>query len=145
MNFYRKKDNNINNLNNLKIYKIVLLSLIYVILGITVYIISYSITTATTEFDVNDSSRIQENSINDISEFTTDSDELPMLTHSEHEYLLKEINGKIAIYKSTEYEPFMILDVFVSTLPYVDRHNLIDGITVSGDDELRRIIEDFDS
>lgn len=60
-------------------------------------------------------------------------------------YLLQEHEERIGVYRLGEEAPFRVLDVYVATLPYQDKQSLKEGITVSGEDELRRLIEDFDS
>lgn len=64
---------------------------------------------------------------------------------SEFMYYLKEHEQKIGVYKTNEDSPFMTIDVYVSTLPYVDRVELTEGVKVLDDNNLRQIIEDYES
>ena len=66
-------------------------------------------------------------------------------TVSTYQYVLKEYEDKIGVYKINEEEPFRIIDVFVSTLPSSDQIDLKDGIYVQNDDKLKMIIEDYES
>lgn len=58
-------------------------------------------------------------------------------------FLLAESNGKIAVYKNGENEPFCILEVQVNELPERDRQLLQSGIAVQGEEELYSLIEDY--
>lgn len=133
---------------NFKLYRIILFILIYIIATVSIFAISYEVTLARAEpthepartFEEIDGTRDARDTID-----TREIEDLPQMQPSEHEYLLKDSNGKIAVYKANEYDPYIILDVYTNTLPYVDRQNLLEGITILGDDNLRSIIEDFDS
>lgn len=141
MNFIRYIKESINRHESLNydrmllIYRVVLVVLILLILGVLTYVISYELTTNNYQVAP------QQYKIVEIDKF----DESSFLVTREPEYLLKDTNGKIAIFEVGEFEPFMTLDVYTSTLPYLDRQNLLDGIIVVGEDNLCRIIEDFDS
>ena len=60
-------------------------------------------------------------------------------------YLLCEYNGGLAVFRDDEPEPHELYSVAVNTLPEGDRIQLQNGIIVSGDEELRRLLEDYTS
>ncbi|MBQ2676181.1 MAG: hypothetical protein IJF54_02110 [Clostridia bacterium] len=63
---------------------------------------------------------------------------------SPHLYLMKESDGKIAIYKYNTNVPFQVLDVYVDSLPEADRELLKQGINADSKEQLSRLIEDYD-
>ena len=60
-------------------------------------------------------------------------------------YLLREYQGRIAVYTAGQEEPDMVLNVMVKHLPEYDRRQLEEGITVASYSELESLIEDFSS
>lgn len=65
---------------------------------------------------------------------------------SQQEYLLKAYQDGIGVYKAGENSPFMTIDVYLNSLPEVDRLELAtSGVKAFGDEELRRLIEDYES
>ena len=58
-------------------------------------------------------------------------------------YIVMDLNGSIAVYKSGNTTPIQILETPVTVLPEVDRKMLADGIRVWSDEELQRILEDY--
>lgn len=60
-------------------------------------------------------------------------------------YYLKEHEEKIGVYRVNEETPFKTLEVYVNTLPYVDRIALSEGIEVADDEKLNVLIEDYES
>lgn len=61
-------------------------------------------------------------------------------------YILKTYNDKIGIFYEDETEPFSVLSgVMLKSLSEYDRNLLNTGIKVYSDEELRRLIEDYDS
>ena len=60
-------------------------------------------------------------------------------------YLLKEYEGKIGIFHIGDTAPFRVLEVYLVSLPVIDRTELEDGIFVSGDAKLQVMIEDYES
>lgn len=122
-----------------KIYQSILFVLIYVILAITVYSISYEITS---------NSQTNSNSNSNSPEPIAQSQpfqEAEIETHTVQEYIVRDSNGKVAIFNPNEHEPFIVLDIYTNSLPYVDKQDILDGIIINGDDNLRAFIEDFDS
>lgn len=63
----------------------------------------------------------------------------------DYAYLLKEKNGRIAVYARDKEEPEMVLDVLVKYLPDQDRQDLAEGIPVRDYSELVSLIEDYAS
>jgi len=62
-----------------------------------------------------------------------------------NEYIARDLNGSIAIYRKGEATPFRTLDIMVDSLPDTDREMLKNGITLSSEDELIGLIEDYSS
>lgn len=60
-------------------------------------------------------------------------------------YIVKETEGKIAVFESGKSEPLYYLEeVVFKTLPEYDRQLLKSGIKVKTDKELQKVIEDYD-
>lgn len=60
-------------------------------------------------------------------------------------YIVKEYDGKVSVFRFGENLPFEILEEIVYySLPEYDREQLKKGISVYTDEELQRLIEDFD-
>ncbi|MDD4699789.1 MAG: hypothetical protein PHV07_05965 [Oscillospiraceae bacterium] len=61
-------------------------------------------------------------------------------------YIVKDSNGKIAIYKYGEQNPVQVLeDPYIDNLPEIDQQRLSEGIDVFTEDELSTLIEDLSS
>ena len=58
-------------------------------------------------------------------------------------YVVMDLRGSIAVYKSGSTEPMQILETPVAVLPEADREMLANGIRVWSDEELQQIIEDY--
>lgn len=58
-------------------------------------------------------------------------------------YIVKEYNGKIAVFYQNDETPFRILEKSIDSLPQADRDMLKSGLSVTGESELRRLIEDY--
>ena len=59
----------------------------------------------------------------------------------ETQYLIKEFNGKIGVYKNGDFQ--YLLEVFVFTLPENDKKLLLRGITVTSEQELNDILSSY--
>lgn len=59
--------------------------------------------------------------------------------------LLKEWNGQVALFSPDGSEPLTVYEVNVQTLPEEERQSLADGITVSSEEELAAILENYTS
>lgn len=60
-----------------------------------------------------------------------------------NQYMLGVCEDKVAVYKNGEL--MEIFDVYVNTLPEIDRKALKDGIIIKDKNELKEKIEDFTS
>jgi len=63
----------------------------------------------------------------------------------EYLYLIKEYNGRVAVFGEDSDIPEMILDTFVRHLPAYDRIQLREGVRVYSLHELEARIEDYTS
>ncbi len=70
---------------------------------------------------------------------------IPKEGEAVYQYVIREYNGNIAVYKSGETAPSDIYEVPVETLPEEDVKSLESGIQVRDEAELRRLIEDLTS
>ncbi len=61
----------------------------------------------------------------------------------EYKYILKEFNGKLAVFEIDEKTPKMIFDVTIDSLPEVDALALKNGLKIKDEQELNDRIEDF--
>lgn len=64
-------------------------------------------------------------------------------SQTEQFYILKEYEGKIAVFSSDSDKPIKITNASVSKLPQSDQQNLKAGIQVQNQKELNRLLEDF--
>jgi hypothetical protein len=60
-------------------------------------------------------------------------------------YIIKEHEGRVAVYPAGEAEPEFVLDVLVRYLPDLDRQQMQEGIPVADYDKLVALLEDFSS
>lgn len=61
-------------------------------------------------------------------------------------YIVKQYNNRIAIFVSGNNEPLEILDSpFVRDLPEYDQQLLLKGIIVKTNEELLKVLEDYDN
>lgn len=58
-------------------------------------------------------------------------------------YILKNYNGKIAVYESSSEKPIKITDTDISKLPKEDQAQLKLGIKAKSKSELNRLLEDY--
>lgn len=61
------------------------------------------------------------------------------------QYILREYDGKLAVYKAGESTPSRILDMETRLLPSYDQGLLRAGIEVSSPEELNQLLEDYTS
>lgn len=61
----------------------------------------------------------------------------------EYKYILKDFNGKLAVFEKNKEDPEMIFDVLIERLPEIDILELKKGLKIKDDDELKARIEDF--
>lgn len=60
------------------------------------------------------------------------------------QYIVKEYDGKVAVFKLGENEPAETLDIDITSLPFSDRAALKEGISLQDTKKLNQLIEDFD-
>ena len=58
-------------------------------------------------------------------------------------YLMKNYGGRLAVFEAQQQSPLLVFDVYVNTLPEYDQQLLQEGISVEGEQQLTRIIEDY--
>lgn len=58
-------------------------------------------------------------------------------------YIVREYNGMVAVFYNGEDKPFKVTDRYVSALPQQDINDLKQGIQVTNDESLRRLLEDL--
>ena len=63
----------------------------------------------------------------------------------EYMYIIKEHDGRVAVYPAGEAEPEFVLDVLVRYLPDLDRRQMQEGIPVEDYDKLVALLEDYSS
>lgn len=66
-------------------------------------------------------------------------------TTAQQTYLLKDYQGKIALYTEGAKTPQKVYDVYLTNLPELDQQNLKEGIPVLDQKHLEKLLEDFDS
>ncbi len=60
-------------------------------------------------------------------------------------YVIKEYEGRVAVFPAGKSEPEVVLDVFVQYLPDLDREQMAEGIPVKDYNELVALLEDYTS
>lgn len=60
-------------------------------------------------------------------------------------YILSAYDGRIAVFEDRSSKPIEVFDVYISSLPYSEQNELINGIRASDKSELQRLIEDYTS
>ena len=60
-------------------------------------------------------------------------------------FTVKEYDGKIAVYKNDEENPYVVYDAYVSLLPQQDAERLKKGIVTDDKKYLQSVIEDYTS
>ena len=67
-----------------------------------------------------------------------------LLSHSGSGFVVKEYNGKIGIFGKAGSALQETINVRIEDLPFADRQRLASGISAQNDEQLCKIIEDFD-
>lgn len=67
-----------------------------------------------------------------------------LISQSPKGYIVREYNGKIGVFARGNNVLQETLNVRVSDLPILDRERLYSGIVAQNDEQLYKIIEDFD-
>lgn len=60
-------------------------------------------------------------------------------------YVIKEYNGRIALFVNNNELPKETYEIFTSSLPSEDAEKIRKGITVTNENDLQRILEDYTS
>lgn len=58
-------------------------------------------------------------------------------------YIIKSEDGRLVVYKQGDAKPYMQTDTFVKALPKGDVLRLEKGIEVTGDENLKKYLEDY--
>ena len=74
----------------------------------------------------------------------TNTANLPEVSTPNPLYIVKDNDGIITIYRYDENEPYETTDIRIDSLPEYDRESLKKGIFVYSDEQLGRLMEDFD-
>ena len=59
-------------------------------------------------------------------------------------YILKSYEGKIALFTNDSSEPLKVYEVYIRNLPEQDIKELQNGIKAENEEELSRLLEDFE-
>ncbi len=62
-----------------------------------------------------------------------------------HKYILKDYNGRIAVYYEGSETPNEIFEIYTRTLPAEDAEKIENGIEINGPDKLSEILADYTS
>ena len=63
---------------------------------------------------------------------------------NDYKYVIKEINGKIRVFENGKNTPIQTLEKEVEYLPEYDKKILKDGIYVESNQELNKVLEDYE-
>jgi len=74
----------------------------------------------------------------------TETEEYTQTRPVGEEYILREYDGRIGVFRPENNEPIQVIQVYVMYLPEFDKQALQAGIRVIGEDELFGMIADFD-
>ncbi len=75
-----------------------------------------------------------------------ENSEIPAIADEQRSlYLVKEYRGHIGVFREGNLYPFQEIDVNVEDLPKTDQLLLANGIEAENDEQLRRILEDYES
>ena len=107
----------------------------------TVYVLSAAavVLLAAKALPVNNEDHDRDEAVSEVA-ITVESE---VIENPEYEYVLKEFNGKLAVFQWGEREPAMIFDVPIDSLPEIDANQLKQGLKIKDDQELNDRIEDF--
>lgn len=59
--------------------------------------------------------------------------------------ILKEYNGKVALYDSNNTTPVSVYNIYIDSLPQNDQKSLKEGIKIESDNHLDKILQDYDN
>ncbi|MGN0545023.1 MAG: BofC C-terminal domain-containing protein [Acutalibacteraceae bacterium] len=64
-------------------------------------------------------------------------------TATPDKYIIRDYQGRVAVFRYGEDEPEEVFEVFTSSLPESECERISKGITVKSDEELQSLIEDY--
>lgn len=64
-------------------------------------------------------------------------------TTSHTTYIIKSLNGVVAVYIKEKDEPYIVTETRISNLPKSDAKQIENGIEILGDENLRKTLEDI--
>ena len=67
------------------------------------------------------------------------------IKESKTEYKLSVYDGRIAVFENSDEKPAEVFDVYISSLPYSEQIELLNGMTVYNKNDLQQLIEDYTS
>ncbi len=73
---------------------------------------------------------------------TAEADRSDIIIPKKTQYIIKEYDNMIGVFRKGAGKPFRIIETYLFTLPYADRLMLSEGFTVS-EDNLYKIVEDY--
>lgn len=71
--------------------------------------------------------------------------EQQVLQSDTQRYILKDYNGRLAVFYETSDVPNEIFEIYTRSLPKEDGEKLKDGILIIGANELSKVLEDYTS
>ena len=74
--------------------------------------------------------------------FIVASSALPQ-NQTNSQYIMRDYNGRIAVFRNGESSPEEVFDIFTSSLPKEEYERLMSGISVKDDSELQKLIEAY--
>lgn len=60
-------------------------------------------------------------------------------------YTIRDYNGRIALFENSNPNPKTVYEIFTASLPQADKEMLINGISVTSEEEAKRLIEEYTS
>lgn len=73
------------------------------------------------------------------------ADHISVSEEEQYEYMIKEFNEKLAVFKKGSETPEMVFDVFIHHLPEYDRAKIEDGVKVKDYETLVSLLQDYTS
>lgn len=81
-------------------------------------------------------------SLSSISSSSSSSSKIQAEEEAER-YLIRDYQGRVAVFLEGVEEPEMIFDIYTKTLPELDQQQLTKGIPVEGYQQMTRLVEDY--
>lgn len=64
-------------------------------------------------------------------------------TQSGQSFVIKDKDGRLAVFRKGEANPFMTTETYTNTLPRADINKLKKGVEAADAEELRKLLEDY--